>query len=98
MTYPRTHNGYVDDGSLIRASNRRDRCPNCGSDRYRETVSMECCESCGLQMDYWGGGGNEVYERYLAREHARWQEERDASVRQMIEDMTPPPDWDDDPY
>lgn len=88
MTYPRYRNGYVDDGSLIKASNRQDRCPNCGSDRYRETVSMERCEACGLQMDYWGGGSNEVYDQYLAREHARRraaEEERERKEREEWE-------------
>jgi uncharacterized protein (DUF983 family) len=70
MTYPRFRNGHMDDGSLIQASNRRDHCPNCGSHNYRETVSMESCDACGLRMDYWGGGGNTVYEAYLARHHA----------------------------
>lgn len=86
MTYPRSRNGHVDDGSLIRASNRQDCCPNCGSNRYRETVSMERCESCGLQMDYWGGGGNEVYERYQAREHARQREAEYQREQQMREE------------
>ena len=71
MTYPRTKNGYVDDGSLIRASNRQNKCPNCGSSNYRETVSREECNSCGLVCDYWGGGTNAVYDAYLSRHHAQ---------------------------
>jgi hypothetical protein len=71
MTYPRSKNGYTDDGSLIRASNRQDHCPNCGSNRYRETVSMERCEACGLQVDYWGGGGNSVFESYMSKVRER---------------------------
>lgn len=76
MMYPRHRNGHTDDGSLIKATNRRTRCPNCGSDRYRETVSMERCEDCGLCMDYWGHGGNSVYEKHEARAHAREQAEK----------------------
>jgi ribosomal protein L37AE/L43A len=76
MMYPRHRNHHTDDGSLIRASNRRARCPNCGSDRYRETVSMESCDACGLRMDYWGGGANSVYEKHEARAHAREQAEK----------------------
>jgi hypothetical protein len=74
--YPRTRNGWVDDGSLIKASNRRDRCPNCGSSSYRETLSREECKSCGLVCDYWGGGTNKVYESYLARQHAADEERK----------------------
>ncbi len=68
MTFPRERNGYVDDGSLLRASNRRDKCPNCGSSNYRETVSREECKSCGLVCDYWGEGVNDVYREYEARQ------------------------------
>jgi len=81
MTYPRSRNGHVDDGSLIKAHNRRDTCPNCGSHSYRETVSMESCDACGLRMDYWGGGGNSVYNQYEARRAAQarqkeWDEQQ----------------------
>lgn len=75
MTYPRSRNGHVDDGSLIKAANRRDRCPNCGSHSYRETMSMESCDACGLRMDYWGGGGNAVYERYMDDRDVRHEAE-----------------------
>ena len=74
--YPRTRNGHVDDGSLIKASNRRDRCPNCGSSNYRETLSCEACNSCGLVCDYWGGRTNKVYNNYLASRHAAEAEQR----------------------
>ncbi len=83
MTYPRTRNGHVDDGSLIRASNRRDTCPNCGSSNYRETVSREECKSCGLVCDYWGGGTNAVYDAYEAREHARQRAAEEEERRQQ---------------
>lgn len=88
MTYPRTRNGHVDDGSLIRASNRLDRCPNCGSSNYRETVSKEECSSCGLVCDYWGGGTNAVYDAWLNRRDAaqrRAEEERDRAEREEWE-------------
>lgn len=86
MTYPRSRNGWVDDGRLITASNRQDRCPNCGSDRYRETVSMEKCNACGLQMDYWGGGGNAVYEAYQARRYARLEAQEQERQRKQYEE------------
>lgn len=88
MTYPRTRNGHVDDGSLIRASNRADNCPNCGSSNYRETVSREECFSCGLVCDYWGGGTNAVYDSWLSRRDAaqrRAEEERDRKEREEWE-------------
>jgi hypothetical protein len=84
MTYPRYRNGYEDDGSLITSGNRRDRCPNCGSSRYRETISREHCDACGLEMDYWGGGGNAVYESHLAREAAR-EAARQDEIRKIEE-------------
>jgi hypothetical protein len=71
MTYPRSSNGHVDTGEPIKAANRLRSCPNCGSDRYTETLSREHCAACGLEMDYWGQGGNAVYERHQAREYAR---------------------------
>lgn len=76
MTYPRTRNGWTDDGSLIKASNRQDRCPKCDSSNYRETLSREECKSCGLVCDYWGGGTNKVYNDYLASRHAAEEEQR----------------------
>jgi ribosomal protein L37AE/L43A len=86
MTYPRSRNGWLDDGSLIKASNRRDNCPKCGSANYRETISMEKCNSCGLQFDYWGGGGNEVYREWeaaeaLAERRREWEEEYEQERR-----------------
>lgn len=70
MTYPRSHNGYVDSGKPLAQSIGK-RCPNCGSASYRETVSLEECSSCGLRFDYWGGrGGNDVYRAWDERERA----------------------------
>lgn len=86
MTYPRYRNGHMDDGSLIKAHNREDRCPNCGSTRYRETVSLESCDACGLRMDYWGGGGNQVYQAYQAQRYARLEAEEQARQRKQYEE------------
>jgi len=72
----RTRNGWVDDGSPIRSSNRQDQCPNCGSSKYIETISLEECESCGLRCDYWGPGANTVYEDMMDRDHALQQAEK----------------------
>jgi hypothetical protein len=47
--------------------------------KYRETVSLEICEACGLRCDYWGGGANEVYEAMMQRNHLREQRERDGT-------------------
>ena len=85
MTYPRTRNGHVDDGSLIKATNRRDRCPNCGSANYRETLSREECTSCGLVCDYWGGCTNAVYDAYSARQEAQQQRAQEARDREEQE-------------
>lgn len=93
MTYPRSRNGHVDTGEPIKASNRRLTCPNCGSDRYTETVSREHCSACGLEMDYWGGGGNKVYERYQAREYARQQDAEYERDRKMREEWEQESEW-----
>lgn len=85
MTYPRSRNGWIDDGSPIKASNRRDTCPNCGSSDYRETLSMEKCNSCGLVCDYWGGGTNGVYENYLQKHYDEQERARDESFRRQYE-------------
>jgi hypothetical protein len=31
---------------------------------------MEKCNACGLEFDYWGRGGNAVFNSYLERKHA----------------------------
>ena len=98
MTYPRERNGWTDDGSLINASNRNDNCPNCGSSNYRETISMEKCESCGLQFDYWGGGGNEVYKEWYSAKCRAEKTEREERFRRQMESEWGPGHWDDDEY
>lgn len=73
-----TKNGWVDDGKSIRSA--RKNCPNCGSSNYIESVSLEKCHDCGLQFNYWGAGGNDVYLEYQAKEHHRQdQEDREQS-------------------
>ena len=67
---PAQPNGWVDNGTPIRAAHNQARCPNCGSRDYRETLSREECTSCGLVCDYWGGGTNTVYDAYLAARDA----------------------------
>jgi hypothetical protein len=67
MTY-RYKNGHVDNGTPI--SGARKTCPNCRSSNYIETLSMEKCNSCGLQCDYWGGGINDVYNSYMDNQYA----------------------------
>ncbi len=69
ITFPRYHGGHVDSGA-VRGSRR---CPNCNSNLYRETVSLESCTACGLLCDYWGGGANGVYLTMMA--------DRDAAQR-----------------
>jgi len=78
-------NGWVDDHSLIKASNRQDKCPNCGSSNYRETVSREECFSCGLVCDYWGSGTNSVYDAYL---RAHYDQLEAAQQAQLAEDLS----------
>lgn len=86
MTYPYTKNGYVDTGAPITASNRRTKCPNCGSSSYLESVSREECKSCGLVCDYWGGGTNDVYKRYEDRLHLQHEAEREEADRKWREE------------
>lgn len=81
MTYPRySNNGYHDDGHRVNVPRSGvQHCPNCGSTSYRETVSLESCDDCGLRFDYWGDGANDVYDRFLkdkyAAERAREEEQ-----------------------
>jgi len=71
----RYQNGHIDDGSLLKCSSTK--CPNCGSNQYRETVSRESCSACGLEFDYWGSGSNEVYDAYCKRLWAEQDAERE---------------------
>lgn len=76
----RERNGWIDDGTAIRGGAVK--CPNCGSSDYRETVSMEKCNSCGLVCDYWGGETNEVCLRYLDSYYAEQEREHQARVEE----------------
>jgi len=93
MTYPRTRNGWVDNGSLITDSNRLVKCPNCGSSNYRETISREECQSCGLVCDYWRGGTNKVYENYQARCHAQEQARQEEADRKQRAEWEEEQNW-----
>lgn len=73
---------YVDDGTPLRDSAKK--CPNCGSKKYKSTMSKEECTACGLLCDYWGRGSNRVYDEYLARKHAA-DEERERKERETRE-------------
>jgi hypothetical protein len=61
--FPRSRNGHTDDGTPLKSSPTA--CPNCGSDRYFQTLSTEQCDQCGLHFDYWGDGANQVYKVYM---------------------------------
>ncbi len=84
MTYPRHSNGHTDDGHEVNVHASK-RCPGCGRDGYRETISREWCPHCGIECDYWGGGANEAMneamERRAAAEAAE-DEERAARERE----------------
>lgn len=49
----RYKNGYIDDGSLVNNNNPEgQKCPNCGSKNFRETISMEHCDNCNCSVPY----------------------------------------------
>lgn len=76
--YPRTRNGWVDSGEgLLSNRGKTLRCPNCKSSQYTETISLEHCSSCNYRVDYWGGGSNEVAEKYFKQQHDAEQEMQD---------------------
>jgi ribosomal protein L37AE/L43A len=73
-TFPRSQNGWTDNGDEV---GPRHSCPNCGSDKYRVTVSTESCSACGLEYSYWNPvGGNAIYDALVARRE-RQEEERE---------------------
>lgn len=55
--------------------NQGQKCPNCGSSQYVETIRREHCPDCGLECDYHGKGANKVYEDMMAR-NARAEQDR----------------------
>ena len=67
VNFPRSQNGHVDSGEPLKDFDGR-KCPNCGGQRYVETVSTESCPECGLFCDYWGDGANGVYQEMMARQ------------------------------
>lgn len=78
----RYNNGHVDDG---RAMNTR-KCPNCGSSKYRETLSREECTACGLKCDYWGSGANEVYDQMMDRKWAADEREQELADQKWADE------------
>jgi len=72
--FPRSKGPWVDTGAPVSTPQP---CPNCGSNKYVQTVSTESCSACGYRFDYWGKGGNEVYNQHAERVRRR-QEEADA--------------------
>lgn len=84
--FPRERNGHVDTGKPI---TQGEKCPNCGSKRYIQTVSTEDCPDCKLHCDYWSGGGpSVVYQQMMDRKAA-------AEERRLHEGEAADPD---DPY
>jgi hypothetical protein len=84
-TFPRSRSGYnLDNGSSVDSAQKK--CPNCGSSRYRETVSLEECSDCGLRCDYWGGGANEIHAAMMQRNYRREEQEAERRARQYEEE------------
>lgn len=80
QNFPRMRNGHQDDGSQLSCTVGQ-KCPNCGSGKYKQTLSTESCSDCGLEYNYWGSGGNEVYKGMQRRDEraaifARMEEEQ----------------------
>jgi uncharacterized Zn finger protein (UPF0148 family) len=82
--YPRTRNGWTDTGRSL-PETAEQKCPNCGSSRYYQTVSTEYCPDCGLFCDYWGDGTNEVYREMKRRRELQEESDREESWRAHIE-------------
>jgi hypothetical protein len=81
--HPRTE--WVDSGKRI--GNPKEKCPNCGSSNYSQTMSTEKCPDCGLECDYWGQGANSVYNSFLARRDAQEaQDLRDKKDRESLQE------------
>ena len=60
------------------------KCPNCGSDKYKETITKEICVACGLVCDYWGLGPNQVYKDMMDRMYLE-EEERQRLINDSAE-------------
>lgn len=54
-------------------------CPNCKSNKFIETVSLEYCPDCGIRCDYHGSGTNEAYNEFIERLGAeqKWKDHCD---------------------
>lgn len=97
MTYPRSRNGWTDNGQQLK--NGGTKCPNCGSREFRETLSREYCPKCGLECDYWGSGSNKVYDDMMAAKWAAEEREREERFqRELDEDRYGRPEDEEDGY
>ena len=82
MVYPRSKNGWIDNGTPLQGVKKRP-CPNCGSNCFLETISMEKCDTCGIECDYWNGGPNIIYQNMIDRlEHEREKEQEIAKIEE----------------
>jgi len=47
------------------------RCPNCQSEKYRQTTSMDHCLECNYKVEYWGNMAmkNDVADEYFVRQY-----------------------------
>jgi len=75
------HRSNIDSGKKL--NNRS--CPNCGSKKFIETVSIEYCPDCKLECDYWEKGPNKVYNNMMDREarieeDKRWRQEQSSEA------------------
>lgn len=85
MSYYAERNGWVDNGKPLNPKNTR--CPNCGGNNYKETLSREYCPDCGLECDYWGNGTNPVYENMMTRNARIEEERREAEFKRYYEEQ-----------
>jgi hypothetical protein len=85
--FPRSKAGFeaiVDYGNAIET----ELCwnPDCKNPtQYKQTVSTECCTSCGLECDYWGAGANNVYIMAEKTRQQRQEEQRVNTYRMLRE-------------
>jgi hypothetical protein len=60
-------------------------CPNCGSQNFVETVSLEFCPDCNIKCDYWGSGANQEYNQMCRRNWLAQEREQEMLDRQAEE-------------
>jgi uncharacterized Zn finger protein (UPF0148 family) len=65
----------------------RKTCPNCGSNKFQETISREYCPNCGIECLYHGGGANDKYKDYCERKWAREAEEDEIRFAKLYEEQ-----------